>query len=106
MTPILRPDIFFLGVKTAIFGNGATSIPENSDLNDYTIPGAYRCPNAATAGTITNRPNKSAFQLWYISPYSAKTDRDNWGIQIAFGNVFGIKYRRQSDGDWTDWTSV
>ena len=102
----MRPGII-LGVRTAIFGNSATSIPENADLNDYTTPGAYRCPNATTAGTITNRPNKSAFQLWYVSPFNTQVDRANYGVQIAFGHLFGIMYRRHSsEGVWGDWTSV
>lgn len=102
-----RPDIFFLGVKTAILGNGATSISENADLNDYTTPGAYRCPNATTAGTITNRPHKSAFQLWYVSPFNTQADRVNYGVQIAVGHLFGIMYRLHAgEGNWGNWTSV
>lgn len=96
-----------LGVRTAIFGNGSPLLPENADLNDYTTPGAWRCPNSTTAGTISNRPNKSAFQLWYISPFNTQADRANYGVQIAFGHLFGIMYRQHSsEGIWGNWTSV
>lgn len=96
-----------LGVKTAMFGSGATSIPANSDLNNYTTPGAYRAPNSTTASSLTNKPGSTAFTLWYISPYNVKGDWENYGIQIAFGHLIGIKYRTHtSEGSWGSWTSI
>lgn len=51
--------------KPIKMNNGFTSIsiPANSDLNDYTIPGFYHCPMNTTAATIANSPSTSAFSL-------------------------------------------
>ena len=96
-----------LGVATAMFGSGATSIPANSDLNDYTTVGAYRAPNSTIAQSISHRPGTSAFLIWYISPYNVAADRANYGVQIAFGHLIGIMYRIQSsEGSWSSWTSI
>ena len=39
------------------YGNAITS---NSNLNDYTQPGSYYCPNSAVAGSLTNSPITNA----------------------------------------------
>ena len=40
-----------------------TDIPSNSDLNDYTDPGWYRCAANATVDTLDNAPTSNAFVL-------------------------------------------
>jgi hypothetical protein len=90
-----------------MFGGGAEKIIENSDLNNYTTPGAYRAPNAATAQSLSHRPDDYAFQLWYISPFNTAADRSKYGVQIAIGAGFGIKYRiHESENSWGAWVSL
>ena len=45
-----------------VFGIGA-DIPENSDLNNYTTIGIYRCARSSTAQTLSNCPTNQAFKL-------------------------------------------
>lgn len=42
-----------------VYGYG-NAIQSNANLNDYTQPGAYYCPNAAVAGSLTNSPITNA----------------------------------------------
>ena len=42
-----------------IFGRG-TAIAENTDIHTLTQPGAYYCPDSATAATLTNCPLSDA----------------------------------------------
>ena len=39
------------------------TIPESSDLNDYTEQGTYYCPSTATVATLINSPTDYAFFL-------------------------------------------
>lgn len=39
------------------------TIPESSDLNDYTEQGYYFCPSTATVATLINSPTSYAFFL-------------------------------------------
>lgn len=49
------------------------TIPESSDLNDYTEQGDYYCPSTATAATLINSPTDYAFFLEVQSVGSAGT---------------------------------
>lgn len=39
------------------------TVPESSDLNDYTEQGHYYCPSTATVATLINSPTSYAFFL-------------------------------------------
>ena len=90
-----------------MLGYKSTSIPSNADLNDYVTVGCYRTTSAAIAATITNTPFSQAYVLWYISPYSGKSDIEKYGKQIAFsGTSPTIKVRQNTNGNWGPWKTI
>ena len=81
------------------------TIPNNSDLNDYSIPGTYAARNASASATIANSPVSSAgFLLYVITAYS-ETITSATVIQVVVdcgGN--SMIYTRRGIGDeWTEW---
>lgn len=79
----------------------ANEIRDNTDLNNLTIPGTYRCRTNTSAGTIVNRPGSaSAFSLFVEqSAYTSQT--------LTFYNN-GDKWTRQQTGPttWTTWRQI
>lgn len=74
----------------------AYPIEENTDLDDCTIAGLYKCPNTTTAGTLTNCP------VTYGFPMIVMQLNDNNRQQIIYGgNEFWMR-GKQSSG-WTTW---
>ena len=52
-----------VSIDATVFHHGHTDIPANSNLNNYTDAGWYRCPANASAATIENCPTSNAFSL-------------------------------------------
>ena len=85
----------------------STQIPAESDLDDYTTPGAYYCNNASDSKTIAHVPLffDSSFLLWVVNTRQS-TDGANYKRQILFGNKTGTSsvYTRQKNaagfGEW------
>lgn len=50
-------------IDATVLRHGQTDIPANSNLNNYTDAGWYRCPANASAATIENCPTSNAFSL-------------------------------------------
>lgn len=50
-------------INATVLHHGHTDIPANSNLNNYTDAGWYRCPANASAATIENCPTSNAFSL-------------------------------------------
>ena len=50
-------------INATVLHHGQTDIPANSNLNNYTDAGWYRCPSNASAATIENCPTSNAFSL-------------------------------------------
>ena len=48
------------------FFNTSVRILANTNMNDYTTPGIYRC-SGADAATLTNKPTANAFVMFVIS---------------------------------------
>ena len=53
-----------------------TTIPENADLNDYTVCGYYACGSATTSATLSHAPSGDAFILIVYSSIGDTTDPD------------------------------
>lgn len=52
-----------VALDATVLHHGQTDIPANSNLNNYTDAGWYRCPSNASAATIENCPTSNAFSL-------------------------------------------
>ena len=65
-----------VATRLALKYSDATSIPENSDLNNYTSDGNYRINTSAIASTITHAP-------WSDPEYSDDPDNYQPGTGIA-----------------------
>lgn len=76
------------------------SIPQNADLNTYTTPGLYFCPNSATAATLINSPGLNAgFSLVVLAKSTL--------YQTQLINSGGYLYFRQrSSNGWSSWYST
>ena len=82
---------------------GGTSIPANSDLNNYTTPGNYYCSSSNTTPTLINAPFKnSAFVLKVLMGNGT-----NYPTQVYEELITGKKAYRcyaSEQGGWKDYT--
>ena len=77
------------------------SIPENSDLNDYTTPGVYYVTNATVAATITNLPITRGGKL--IVNYLTSSN----AVQQFYADIYGnINYRYILNGNPSQWLDL
>lgn len=97
----LNNDLNDTSFLSGIYGGLGTPIPENSDLDDYTTPGVYRCVNGATAQTLTNCPTTVGFRLEVR--YTINTSRM---MQIIFGSATDQLFFRAYTGSWSDWKKI
>ena len=76
------------------------SIPQNADLDTYTTPGLYFCPNSTTAATLINSPGLNAgFSLVVLAKSTL--------YQTQLINSGGYLYFRQrSSNGWSSWYST
>ena len=81
---------------------GGTSIPANSDLNNYTTPGNYYCSSSDTTPTLINAPFKnSAFVLKVLMGNGT-----NYPTQVYEELITGKKAYRcyaSEQGGWKDY---
>lgn len=84
--------------------NGATLIPNNSDLNSYTTPGTYYIPTAASAATIANVPcTTSGCKVFVEGNYNA-----SYLVQfVTAASRFYFRIKAASNGwmPWRQWGS-
>lgn len=83
--------------------SSATTIPSESDLNDYTTPGNYKVSSSSIASSLTNCPSTLGGRLTVMTLTS-----DNAIIQTYIntsGNIFW-RYGSLSSGKWKDWKKV
>lgn len=79
-----------------------TSIPSNSNLDDYTTPGNYYSARGTTTNTLINAPlTGEGFRLVVMAGYV-----DERVHQFAFCNDDLIYLRMLRDGAWSNWTSL
>ena len=86
----------------AVSAGRATTIPDNSDINDYITPGTYKITNNTHAATMTNMPVKTAGKLFVIELSQARRLVQWYMItNTTTGSEF---YQRYYDGAaWTTW---
>lgn len=81
----------------------AINIPENSDLNNYTSPGIYKCALNATATTLTNCPDVVAFSLVVL-------ENTNSGISQFIStyatNAPKVYLRNKYNNTWGSWVRI
>ena len=83
-----------------------TSIPENADLNDYTIQGSFKCGMNVTAATLTNCPTNKAFHLEVYAHAGVRQvlytymDEDNWAYERNWSGSGGNGNR------WDEWRRI
>ena len=83
-----------------VYGTGKV-IPDNSDLNDYRVPGKYGVSTSAHANTISNIPESgSGFTLLVIGLNESTSYIRQTYIK---SNRAGYYYVRHYTGSWSDW---
>ena len=90
----------------AISNMRGTAIPNSADLDSYTTPGSYYCPNAATAATIANTPiDDINFRLEVMTAGSTAPD---YLIQFIWssGRTRSLFYRARYNGNFGDWERI
>lgn len=91
-----------LGVNSLF---GGTSIPKNSDLNDYKTVGNYFCYNESFSATYANCPSISeGFTMRVFQPVGTA---DNIAQELMDYSK-GVRYYRRCyvpNGSWTAWQS-
>lgn len=82
----------------------ATEIAANSDLNDFTTPGVYYCPNSTVAATLRNSPIATSGFEMTVSASSASGN----AIQMIYNSVSTLSrlyIRRYYGSAWYPWLS-
>ena len=77
----------------------AHTIASNTDLNNITAPGLYRCASSTVAGTLVNCPySTSTFVLFNF-----------WALSVDYGTIqlivtgSSMYCRRYANGAWGGW---
>lgn len=91
-------------------GNGGIriEIPQNANMNDYTIAGFYKVLSGAVAKTIANLPIQNAC---LINIYGNSSSATGWMTQEiiadnAITNNRYIRYKSQSNVNWSPWEKI
>lgn len=80
---------------------GGTSIPSNSDLNDYTTPGNYYCSTDSTVETLENYPFTHAFTMKV--EYSTGTGYSCQTVREFFTGKKAYRYYASDSEQWNAW---
>ena len=101
--PIARQTIVEIASRyESLSHSDAITIPDNTDYNDLTTPGNYKCTSTSHAGKMTNAPFTTAHSLKVMKTSNATTI-----YQIAYGYSGRIVYRVYRAGTWdTEWKKV
>lgn len=101
---------------TQMYGAGRTSIPSDSDLNNYVAVGGYKCTSNAIAETISNSPtNGNAFIMDVIpstgAEYDSLTDNSYMYMLQLLTEIKGKQwYRHVSNNNnnikYHEWTQI
>lgn len=92
-------------------GEVATTIPNNSDINDYYLPGTYKVVGNSTAATMTNLPTASGGVLYvYASAGQNIQASSTWKYLVQeYMTYNGYLYTRKGDSGsgtsvtWGNW---
>ena len=87
--------------KSYLYLHIAEEIPENSNLNDYTIPGTYRSTSAGRSQTLVNPPiTNGGFKL-----VVTKNQNDNYLSQFVLRGI-DFFIRSYNVDTWSDWKKI
>ncbi len=92
-----------IGNYLALTAADSTTMPDNSDFNNYITAGTYKITNNTHAATMVNRPSGNAGKLIVMETSQASRI---W--QLYFGNAAGtpINLRYYNGSTWTDWDAI
>lgn len=84
----------------------ATTITENTNLNDIKAPGVYRCASSSVISTLENCPTQKFFKM-YVGDPVAITTNDKYISQEIIESYTGTRYYRYSyDDSWVSWKTT
>ena len=90
-----------VNIPATVVHHSQTAIGKNANLNNYTDPGWYSCPQDATAATVSNSPTDHAFAL--IVSAHAGTNQ----ILIEYmTSAFHIWTRNYYSNAWSSWAEI
>ena len=97
-----------LGVKTyGMSIDKMTTIPNNTDLNIYTTPGSYYCPNAATAATLSNSPVTTGGFSLHVESVGGGTGQNIIQTVKQYGTATMNEFTRTyTPTTWSGWNSL
>lgn len=84
------------------FGTGI-SIPNNSDLNNYTTPGKYYVGSTSSAATITNAPVTNTNYSLYV--FTRTNSKSITQLIIGLNNKIYLR-SATANGDLSEWMSI
>ena len=88
-------------VVERVFEASSKDIPSNSDLNNYTTPGTYRCPTGTVSQTLSNNPaGNVGFKLIVECTSSSERYRQTIYANRISGD---LTYVRHYNGSWGNW---
>lgn len=82
---------------------GSNVIASNTDLNDLTSAGTYRCDSSTIATTLVNCPVSSGFKM--VVDYTVGTNTFRQTIIMNNSNA-DIWVRNKSANSWADWHQI
>lgn len=103
--------IWYIPKETMPLGQVFTEIPDNSDIDDYYLPGTYKISYSASAATMTNLPIASAGVLYVrASTGKAISASSTWKYLVQeYMTYHGYLYTRKGDSGsgtsvtWGNW---
>ena len=78
-------------------------IPNNSDFNDYYMPGVSRVPSDASAATMSNCPYAASGKLIRLARTTAASNGYTMQMYIPSSSAQHIYTRNYNAGNFTDW---
>lgn len=81
----------------------ATAILANTNLNDLTTVGNYKCTNINTAGTYTNCPVKKSFRLYVYEPAPGVSGYIAQDLHVLASGTRYYRYTANGGTSWGGW---
>lgn len=87
-----------------VFDNAIQEIPTGANLNNYTTPGTYRCPNGTTSQSLSNCP---AGNVGFKLVVECTSGGERYRQTIYANRLSGdLTYIRHNNGSWGNWYTV
>lgn len=99
-------DAKFAKPQLGLSHESRSTIPENSDLNDYTTPGTYKITTYNIGSTIANTPNPNAGAL-IVMFASQNNDIVQFYVQTSSTSATSLYYRaKRVNAEWSAWQTL